>query len=130
MISWNAHYLFVVSSAVLLGMALTGPVSADDAPRSVRSKTVRFADLNTHSPAGIAVLYRRIHLAAEDLCDVSGSDYRYFLDQIELRTCVRNAEDDAVRAANIPMLTAYYDQKRGRKGVILAGVGRQPDAAP
>ena len=55
------------SVALLVGGALSG-TAAFAAASTPSSVTVSFAGLNLQSPAGIAVLYQRIHSAASQVC--------------------------------------------------------------
>jgi UrcA family protein len=69
--------------------------------------TVRFGELNLDQPAGAAVLYRRIQVAAERVCGdplPPGS----FIPSHVWRRCVAQAIERAVIAVDRPALTAYY----------------------
>jgi len=74
-----------------------------------RSETVKFGDLNLESPAGVEALYGRIHAAARRVCDQPAGE------QAGVRTCMTKAESDAVRKVNIPLLTAFYQNKTGSR---------------
>jgi UrcA family protein len=74
---------------------------------NVRSETVRFGDLNLASPAGVEALYGRIHAAARRVCERPAGE------QTGVRTCMAQAESEAIRKVDIPMLTAYYQSKTG-----------------
>jgi UrcA family protein len=69
----------------------------------VRTKTVRFDDLNIDQPAGIKILYRRISAAAHEICEVPGSILRSSQNE---QYCVKQAVDNAVRTINVPALSA------------------------
>ena len=75
----------------------------------VRSETVKFADLNVGTPAGVEALYGRIHAAASHVCQQPGGEL-----QAE-RTCMRRAESGAIGKVNAPLLTAFYQKKTGSK---------------
>jgi UrcA family protein len=88
----------------ILGMAAMGFTAAQAADDIPPSKTVKFADLNIHTPEGAKALYQRIRVAAADVCDASiGSDP---VVRQAMRSCVDTAIDDAVKKVNAPYLTA------------------------
>jgi UrcA family protein len=74
-----------------------------------RSETVKFADLNLGSPAGVEALYRRIHAAAWRVCDQPAGE------QAGIRACMRKAESEAIGKVNVPLLTAFYEKKTGSR---------------
>ncbi len=70
-----------------------------------RSETVRYGDLDLANQPGAVTLYRRLHLAATDVCSLpqegrypSGPDYE---------RCVREAMGNAVASVDQPVLTTY-----------------------
>lgn len=71
----------------------------------VRSQTVRFADLDTHSTAGAAVLFARIKTASENVC--RELDSRLLSLKVPYRECFDAALSSAVRHVNRPSLSAY-----------------------
>ncbi len=83
---------------------------ADD---QVRSETVRFADLNLGTPAGVEALYGRIHAAAGRVCDQPGGRMP------AVRACITKAESEAIGKVNQPLLTAYYQKKTGNQPPAL-----------
>jgi UrcA family protein len=68
------------------------------------SKLVRFGDLDIGKPAGAQVLYRRIQVAAQQICTLPGS--RALEIGAKERACTRTAIDNAVRQVNSEQLTA------------------------
>jgi UrcA family protein len=72
-----------------------------------RSETVKFSDLNLGSPAGVEALYGRIHAAAWRVCQQPSGE------QAGERACIRKAEQEAISKVNVPLLTAFYQQKSG-----------------
>jgi UrcA family protein len=72
-----------------------------------RSETVKFADLNLSTQAGVEALYKRINAAAWRVCRQPAGE------QAAARTCERKAESDAIGKVNAPLLTAFYQQKTG-----------------
>jgi len=88
---------------VLFGSAAVGaPWTAAQASMPV-SKTVRFADLDIHTAEGAKVLYHRIRLAAQDVCEPLSSDP---ILREAIPGCVATAIDNAVKKVNAPYLTA------------------------
>lgn len=82
---------------------------------NVRSETVKFGDLNLGSPAGVEALYGRIHAAARRVCGRPAGE------QTGVSTCMAKAESDAIRRVDVPLLTAYYQNKtRSHPQTIIA----------
>jgi UrcA family protein len=75
----------------------------------VRSETVKFADLNVGTPAGVETLYRRIHAAARRVCEQPGGKLA------SISGCMTKAESQAIGKVNSPLLTAFYQKKTGNK---------------
>jgi UrcA family protein len=103
------------STAMLLACAVI--VSSAFADDQVRSETVKFADLNVNTPAGVGALYERIHSAARRVCSETGSDP--FL-PVAAAACARKAEAQAIETLGLPPLTAYYQMKTGNHAQPLA----------
>jgi UrcA family protein len=74
-----------------------------------RSETVKFADLNLGSQAGVETLYGRIHAAARRVCDQPAGE------EEAIRSCMKKAESAAVGKVNAPLLTAFYQNKNGTR---------------
>jgi UrcA family protein len=72
-----------------------------------RSETVKFADLNLGSPAGVEALYGRIHAAAWRVCQQPAGEQR------AVRRCMTKTESEAIGKVNNPLLTAFYQKKTG-----------------
>ena len=79
---------------------------ADPAPESVRTETVRFADLDTASAQGAAALFRRTQRAARNVCGPVEPNVALAVKHPYTR-CVRNALSNAIVAINRPAVTAY-----------------------
>jgi len=73
----------------------------------LRSETVKFADLNVNTQAGVEVLYGRIHAAARRVCDQPAGD------PTGIKACMSKAEAGAIAKVNTPLLTAFYQKKTG-----------------
>ena len=98
----NAKTTLIV--VALLGAATLVEIArADDFRADVPAKTVGYQDLNLSTPAGVQVLYKRIQVAAKQVCgEVPVRDVR------ELRAhqaCVNHAVTDAVVTINNQLLT-------------------------
>lgn len=100
------HRLLVicVCAAIAAGFA-PGAGAADDG--TVRKVTVRYGDLDLSSPQGAVALYRRIGIAAEEVCrPFEGRD----LARTSIfRACKQRAVADAVSRVNRPELFAVYN---------------------
>jgi UrcA family protein len=70
------------------------------------TQTVKYADLNLNTQAGVAVLYKRIRNAAEQVCGDEGA--RELAQAAAAKVCVDRAIVATVREVNNPMLTAEY----------------------
>jgi UrcA family protein len=73
----------------------------------VRSETVKFADLNLSSQAGVEALYERIHSAARRVCEQPAGEWA------AVRKCMTKTESQAIGKVNVPLLTAFYQKKTG-----------------
>jgi UrcA family protein len=72
-----------------------------------RSETVKFADLNLSSPAGVEALYERIHAAVRRVCEQPAGEWA------AVRKCMTKTESQAIGKVNVPSLTAFYQKKTG-----------------
>ncbi len=70
---------------------------------------VKYADLNVSSPAGAAVLYQRIRLAATLVCGTP--DQRDLSRLAQAKTCTDKAIANAVTAVGNDLLTDLYQAK-------------------
>ena len=101
----------------LFGGALLSPQVFAGEP-SGPSITVKFADLNLQTPAGVEALYKRIHSAAQQVCD-SGGDRNLTILSFD-RKCAASAESAAVKQVHNQALSAYYQTKMGRPNWLVA----------
>jgi UrcA family protein len=97
----------ILGYAVAMALACVLVASNAHSGDQVRSETVKFADLNLGSPAGVEALYERIHAAAKRVCDQPAGE------QAGIRACMRKAESEATEKVNVPLLTAFYQKKTG-----------------
>jgi UrcA family protein len=88
---------------------------ADEAP----SVHVSYADLNLSSAAGAKTLYRRINVAANEVCPNDSRDLA--LKQIH-DSCLQEAVAAAVRDVNAPQLSTLYVAKNGEEAAMKLGV--------
>jgi UrcA family protein len=94
---------YAVAMALLSGLVATNAQAAEQ----VRSETVKFADLDLSTSAGVETLYRRIHAAAWRLCQQPAGE------QAATPRCMSKTESDAIGKVNAPLLTAFYQKKTG-----------------
>jgi UrcA family protein len=98
----KAHLTLAIMAAIGLGLAAHTAQADGAAPQRV----VRYADLNTNTPAGAAALYRRIKSAATQVCELPNAQ------DLHVATVAKVCEGNAIRAAvlaiNNPMLTREY----------------------
>ena len=78
-------------------------------PDQSAQRTVRFADLDLSRPAGVAVLYQRIRMAAREVCQPL--DERDLMLLAASRSCVRDAIDHAVDDVHSLTLSRYHQTK-------------------
>ena len=70
------------------------------------SRVVRFHDLDITTPIGARILYRRIQIAAQQVCEPPNGTYRLALPLYH--ACVNQAIDEAIRTLNAPLLTELH----------------------
>ncbi len=105
---------FAASLGLLAGVCAGGqPAQASEPPPP--SQVVRFHDLDITTPTGAAILYRRIHVAALQVCQPETGAYRLTLPIYH--ACVNRAIDEAIRTLNAPLLTELH----AGKAIHLAG---------
>ena len=75
------------------------------------SQTVKYGDLNISNAQGAAELYRRIVLAANDVCGSRDVDTMHLGARQRMDACVRKATADAVTRVGHPELIAVYNSK-------------------
>ena len=93
--------------AVAIALASVWVASNAHADEPVRSETVKFADLNLDTWAGVEALYTRIHAAAWRVCEQPAGE------AAATGPCMRKTESEAIVKANVPLLTALYQKKTG-----------------
>jgi len=96
-------------------------VSSADEATTAPQVTVKFADLDVSTSQGAMSLYRRIHVAADDVCSrmYTSTEYRWRKD-----ACLQKVIANAVSKVNKPALSAVFASKyRISAPVVLASVG-------
>ena len=103
---WLGAVAVLVTTLWLTAVVLVPVAAAADELHSI---TVKFADLDLNRAGDVKVLYRRIHLAAEDACgekELTGSHVIL----VSWRRCVELAVNQAVVQLDRPALSAYHQQ--------------------
>jgi UrcA family protein len=106
----NSRSLVLGSLAALaiLSAGLEVTQAAEEAP----TKTVSFSDLDLSHMSGAKALFRRLKLAAEEVCTpLESADH---IRAMEYKACVANAESNAVQHINKPLLTQYFESIEGK----------------
>ena len=95
----------------LLAVAIASICTSANAgsPDPSAQRTVRFADLDLSRPAGVAVLYQRLRVAAREVCQTV--DERDLMLLAASRSCVRDAIDHAVDDVHSLTLSRYHQTK-------------------
>ena len=105
------HSLIATSLSCLLTSGLAALPAAADSLEPLQV-TVKFGDLDVSHPQGAAVLYLRIHAAAQHVC--SPLDGRSLSAKMLSDACVKKAVADAVTTIDMPALFAVYGAKMGK----------------
>jgi UrcA family protein len=98
--------------------AIASSAAMADATVTLKSEVVRYDDLRLISAVGAAVLYGRLHSAADRAC--GSLDGRPPALAARYRACVDEAMAKAVADVNEPVLTQYFESKRGVPAPSLA----------
>ncbi len=101
-------YMLVLS----LIAASASSLASADALVNVKSEVVRYDDIRLISTVGAAVLFGRIHNAAERACGGPLVGPPQLARQLAYRTCLNDTLARAVDEVNHPILTQYYETKR------------------
>jgi UrcA family protein len=103
----------ILAYAIAMWLACGLVASNAHADDQVRSETVKFADLNLSTSAGVEALYGRIHAAARRVCEQPPGELA------ATGWCTTRAESKAIGKVNLPLLTAYYQKKTGNRPPAL-----------
>jgi UrcA family protein len=109
-ISRTSRVLAFSIAALTVSALLTYPVFAAE---PVPTETVKFADLNVNSQAGVEALYGRIHAASERVCLQSN-----IFGWVNDKGCEAKAQREAVQKLNLPQVTAYYQKRNGGQQLL------------
>ena len=101
-------HMLLLSILAICGSSL----AMADTQVNVKTETVRYDDIRLISAVGAAVLYSRLHNAAERACG-GPFDTVPLQQRARFKTCVDEAIAKAVADVNNPMLTWYQESKRG-----------------
>lgn len=103
------HTLLITSLFGLMtsGIAVTAAAGTADLPTAI----AHYADLNLASASGAEQLYRRITIAARNVCPTA--DGRDLQATARMKACVSQAISGAVAKVDAPMLNTLYAAKTG-----------------
>ncbi len=104
-----------VMLAALAVSSVTHAAAADDAP--VRTRVVKYADLDLNREAGAETLYARMVAAARAVC---GPDLFAPYPTVGAPHCAENALSAGVEYVNAPKLTELFQQKQAARRHIAA----------
>ena len=93
-----------------LGICSSALCSAADSS-DVPQLTVKYADINITSPQGAETLYRRIRLAALQVCETGYHGTRDLMGRERVADCVHKAMRNAVTQVGEPALVSIYNAK-------------------
>ena len=117
----NLAKQIALATVAALGVACATGAHADAALVNAPTRTVHYADLNLNTQAGAALLYKRIRVAAEEVCgDVNSRR----LDEAAMaKACVDRAVHGSVQTVNNVKLTNEYNAHTGmQKSINVASV--------
>jgi UrcA family protein len=104
-----AWMMLAVASITMVASTTQAAESGDSAPQ----KVVSYRDLNLTNSDGVAVLYRRIKGAANEVCG-NAEQIRELARVAAANACVDKATSQAIAAVNSPMLTSLFLSKTGK----------------
>jgi UrcA family protein len=113
----------LVAGAILSALALSFATTSSAEERTTPPQViVKFGDLDVSTSQGAGTLYRRIHIAAENVCwRMYDSNEAYTLNK---DACLKKVIADAVIKVNEPALSAVFASKYGVSApVVLAAAG-------
>src|SRR5215471_2143359 len=98
-----AKYALAVAALGALSSVSFGAV-AETAERNAElpSVTVRYADLDLNTPAGVEELYARLRIASRSLCNVG--ERQSLVEAMAAKSCYRQVLGAAVDNAKLPTL--------------------------
>jgi UrcA family protein len=111
----------------IAGTSLVVPEATAGSAPALPSQVVRYDDLNLAQPRGVAILYARIHAAAEMVCGQAQRIGSRLVSNA-WKVCVAEAVDQAVAKVDRPALTAYHRARTGAPSLIRTAALAPPDA--
>jgi UrcA family protein len=113
--------LHTALAAILCGVALTTPATADEIDGKALTKVVSYGELNLNSEQGARVLYGRLRMAATQVCaPFKGDTIRH---KTNWRDCFDQAIARSVKTIDQPVLTSYHLSRTG-KGAMPVQVAK------
>ncbi|HUN25305.1 MAG TPA: UrcA family protein [Steroidobacteraceae bacterium] len=116
-----AAVLAIASTALY---AESAPIAGVQLDAVQHSTAVRYSDLNLALPSDVAELYRRISIAADQVCGPRALTGSYSASAGYTR-CFDRAVEHAVAHVGQPALTAFYQEKLQRSGPHELAVASQ-----
>jgi UrcA family protein len=103
----------LVGFAVLVSGAAVAQEPTTNVTVTAPSITIKYSDLNLATPSAVEVLYRRVEVAAKEVCN--HGETRELARQILAEKCVNEAMTNAIQKIDVPQLNALYRTKSNRK---------------
>jgi UrcA family protein len=100
-------YLSAVAAGLFAATAMAG--AADKWSDEVPSVTVRFGDLDLSSPQGRSTLYRRLTLAAQEVCPIAEAPG--VVAAMQSKACRSRAVKQAMRTIGGPMVARLASER-------------------
>jgi UrcA family protein len=116
----TSNAVFETGAVLCARMLFGGTASTNMSINSVLAETVKLPKLNLNSPAGVAVLYARIHAAALRVGTSGSRDLSRYEEEAR---CTKGVEARAVEGVNVYGLTAYCEMN-SRRGVANCASNR------
>jgi UrcA family protein len=102
--NFTKYVAIAAVAATSVGAVTTG---ADAAEPTAPTRVVRYNDLNLNKPTDVAVLYKRIQSAAEQVCGDAHS--RQLAEAMAAKACVREAVYASFHSMNNVKMAQEYD---------------------
>jgi UrcA family protein len=112
----STRLMVSIIGTLALASALLAPHAtyADDQRPTA---AVRYGDLNLDTPTGIDALYRRIQVAAQEVCK-DYAPHGTLAPSAAHHLCMSNAVSGAVRSVGSTALAAYYSERGDHRPTI------------
>jgi UrcA family protein len=102
---------FAMATVAALCVAAATGACTDEAMADVPTRTIHYSDLNLNTQAGAAILYKRIHNAAVEVCGDVNS--RRLNEAAVSQACVDQAVYGSVQSVDNAKLTSEYNAHTG-----------------